>query len=294
MSEQKKPKKQHHRTMRIATAYQLLKEGMTQGQVTALFTKELGITEASAMQMVYDAYNLSRYAIERDPEVIRAIHTARYDKIFRDNKTLYLEWVKFPHERGDFIHNNEIINTYKNVLRGLYRKEKILGMHQAEAVEIIADVFFNPDEKRLREKTKKDALETRLDYDNLELSDLDRLVTLLDKTFKRQDHYEPGLAPDGSVEYVAETIQEKDPQKSMEVPVAPDINKVSVDKYRLNKKLQEAQKSEGDIRELLRESMRKKIEETYGKLDETRDNRGKNFNVVDGNKVKITIKNKGD
>lgn len=282
------------RTMRIGTAYQLLKEGMTQNQVAKLFTKEFGITEASAIQMVYDAYNLSKYAVERDPEVIRSIHTSRYDKLFSDNKDLYKEWIKFPQERGDFAHNAEILSIYKNVLKAMLRKEKILGMHATEAAEVIADVFFNPDEKVAKEKEKQDYVNKALDYDTMEFKDLDRLVNLLDKTFSKKDSFDPAPAPDGSVEYDAETITEVDPQKSMEVSPAPDITRTSVTKYRLDQKLEDHKKSETDVKELLRESMRKKIEEAYGKVDQGRDNKGKNLNVVDGNKVKITLSNKGD
>lgn len=278
--ERKSLKLEAPRQRRIGSAYQLLKDGATKADVIAFMTKNTSITEFYAQRIVNKAESLLEINIERDLDVVTSVHAKRYDLLYENAKNLHQEWIKYPQEKEDYIHNNSIIEQYKVVLKALHQKERIYSLHSADASRIITDVYF--EQKKNESKIIEGQIDRYFDYNKLTPNELEEMVEILEKAVYREE--EKVKAPDRSKETITSTpVADEEVENHMLVPRKPGIQEINIKTQKqsvleLPPHLAEKQKSTNEVRESLKEAMMAKIKKTYEKQDE---GRGKN-NVKSG------------
>ncbi len=265
------------RDRRVCSIYQLLKDGMKTMDAIRMMVEKTKISEGYAMKIADEAGKLLSQDIERDADVLIALHSRRYDKIYQATKDLYKEWIKFPQEREDFAHNLFIINEYKTALQALRQKERLYNLHSADVKDLISQIYYDTDEKEDRVET---LIEKHINFTALTIQDLVDITGILEKTMIIKEKKVGVRVPDGSVETINTTppVDRIDEEKSLTIRSNPIVDYTIINKVTPK----QAAKDLNDIREKLRLSIIRKVELTYQEADKgVRENKDKNLNVIE-------------
>jgi hypothetical protein len=266
-----KPTQSSPRDRRLGTTYQLLKDGATKKDVVDFIKSKNNFSESYAVKLVEKASSLLEIQVERDIHVVVAVHARRYDKIYEESEDLYKEWIKYPSQKEDYLHNSAIIEQYRIVLKAMLQKERVYDLHNKDAHQLIADNYFKvKDEESYRVANNIDKF---FDYDRINVDELAEIVDIMESAIEKEE--EKVKAPDGSKETQTSTPpadQElEDEMKVKGMPQIQEYNFKQQQKPSLPPHLAEKQKSANEVRESLKEAMLAKIKKTYEKQDETRD-----------------------
>lgn len=122
---------------KIEETYLILKKGFAYNDIVDWLIS-IGTSIRSSKTIIKEAWKLVDNELFRDVDIIMGVHTQRYENIWKHHHDAYKTFIEHPEEKHEFAHNAQIVSNYRNVLRALFQKERLLGLHSREVTVVLS------------------------------------------------------------------------------------------------------------------------------------------------------------
>lgn len=248
-----------------------LKEGQTAGEIKDYYSNHSEYSMHTINHYISECYKGLQGETLRDVDTIISQHTKRYEKMYNKITNARKRWQDAEEEepKDAFVIRKKIMTEVINAVDALFRKEKLLGLHEKDV-----SISIN---NTLKKTTNKVNQMDKYDLSKLTLQEKIELLNLINES--RVDVIEGIIPlrykPDRDIEDAI--IIEETRLKPSEVPIEAVIHDVQIE---VIPQIRSKPETKMEVFEELKRRMREEIAETYQKQDSERKERHLSLNEI--------------
>lgn len=259
----------------VSMTYRFLKDGKDKKYIEDYFDNTQGLSRQTVMGYIAKARRLLSSDEIREADFALAIHNNRYERIWEADKDIYVQWIPNPTEKAEFVHNNEILRKYREVLKSLKQRERLFGLSGSGETNVYIqnNISLNGkiEKQNLTQLENQKVIEEAFDFDKLDTQELSKLVKYFSIMRGQKEEQQFFFETEEDVEK-QRPMSELEKQKSSKIIIeslpVEKIKEIKSDSIRetasiIVKGEHKEGKTPEQVAEELRKAMREKIKKKY-------------------------------
>lgn len=170
-----------NKNVNIMLTYNFLKEGKSINEIEEFFLKNRKLKRVTIHGYLRDARKLIASEADMDVDYASALHDARYEKIWENEKNAYLEWIAVPEEPFERANNMEIIRRYSSLLKSMKQREAMFGLRDKNIIGMVhSNLTLTKDHKST---TFQEYIEQNVDLKKLNVEEKVKLLKIMESSY---------------------------------------------------------------------------------------------------------------
>lgn len=253
-----------NREANVALAYKFLKDGKSIKWIEDFFAEHQQLKPITVRLYLMDARKLIGTETEMDVDFASMLHDSRYEKIWEDEKDIYLNWHFAPEEPWERAENMDIVRRYSDLLKALKQRENMYGLREKDLMLALhSNISLTRDYKA---DSFEHFLKKEFDLSKLSLEDRVELLQLLQESYDGDLFKEKDYVVEDDEDVKETRVLKIDNKKSKEV-IVEGVNEIKPEKPKPKKII--IRKTSSVVVKDLVDKQGKTPEEIGNKLEET-------------------------
>jgi hypothetical protein len=206
------------REANVALTYKFLKDGKPIKWIEDFFSENQGLKPITVRLYLIDARRLISTETDMDIDFASLLHDSRYEKLWEQEKDIYLGWCFVPQEPYERANNMEIVRRYSDLLKSLKQRENMYGLREKDLVLALhSHIHLTKD---YRQNSFEQFLKKEFDLTKLSIEERVELMKLLEDSYEGDIFEEKDyITKEEEEEEIKEIKKIENPQNSMKVKI---------------------------------------------------------------------------
>gem|GEM_PF-3239486 len=166
----------------VGMTYRFLKDGKSIKWIEDFFVDSQGLKAITARIYLMEARKLISTEADMDIDFASLLHDSRYEKIWNDEKNIYVGWCYTPEENFERANNIDIVRRYGELLKSLKQRENMYGLRDKDlSIALHSNLTLT---RSTRVDSFEHSISKDLDINLLTMDEKVELLKLLEESYE--------------------------------------------------------------------------------------------------------------